>query len=1315
MRNPLVEMLNLKDSYGINIGHYQMFFKSGLTNPISGIIGLISNLILIALITIFSLVFLLVKTITDADFLLGWLSNLLQSVLDAIHGIVPPIVLAALGFAVVLTRFTAPKVLGYGSGSNRFSSIEVFNNAGGKFKSRLEQHDQGKFDYTDDKNWKNFLENLFQASLIFVTILFLSANPLKWLVTLLDKVANIGSTISGSGNATNSFLDILAPLVILANYGGDDKYAGCTNAWISAVQSGSDTAGQCTADGTPMSLLLIVFTAIVFIAYTYYLFMMFSRGSLFLAYTIWDSLSLPYRLGWQMFKPDFSGNAKKWYDKMIDAVYDAAVYLAFYLLCVFLMTSVPVIVVNAAAQMGVSALISYIVLTAAFYFGGKNAYRIGPKTDDDHAQSWGDLMNRIVVRNDVGSIDFKATASQALTGEADGVKNFVSNLNGSDSGVGGMNSMTDTQKKVFVDAMKNSIDNKFHSDLWGEDASAENIMKAMRTVKADKKNIDKARDKVNRDIRRGRITTEEGMKKLKKLDEKEQAYDKLIAAKENWENTKEDRFRMVPIPDHLKGTYFNENMLFASQHEIDEAERKLSEEWEIDGSLLDPDTKTALSKYKTIKDAENKLQEEKGELDKLAPGTDAAKKKRESIKKLEAGIKKASEIRDQVLNDPGDEKLTLYQGVIMPETEAKKQKSLDEDNARYIQYAATLRGAVDDKGQISDDFPKSFDEISERRQQLKEEEKAARKSNLTEDQRAEKMNAINKKRQSLDEAESVLSLAFQERDRGVVLVESKAGRLTTEAEAEKLDDIIDSMRINDDKLSESDALKLFNYFPRQKEIETELSAIRNRLAQGGVSEDHKSDLEAEAKKLESERKGLKTLRNNHMSRTGALVGTGDAYVQNPDYDPENPESPRFIKDIPESEQRIREISKQTGLAGEVVKDYLARPDRSESIEAEVRKAREALEKETSKKGDKDQSKILQLEKNLASRESVQQRLEDNFAKVQEALDNIAKSTEDISPTQAESVDVKKAVPAVSPKIEHESPIKSQARAVFQNSYNTVFSTLTPLTSVAANINAHAASMPRERIIADLLPTMYSAVNRTSEVLKNINNEQLQAQQQEFKTSLAKLSGENPSKEDLLELLSKGSLFVTQTAQEVSADKAQQSVAAMLEKQDMPTAEDFNPDTFSISDIIDSASPDNPDPDMSQAEIKTTVDKFNTAKFDAAVEDLQKLIAESAAPGVETASSLYTSTVEDSTTELQDQDTGFASGEATSNSATKVATAIREETEYEQAGPVVPASNLTAVTSQFSAYPEGRESDAVVIETTTSGSVIRDGAKTGFEG
>ena len=140
-------------------------------------------------------------------------------------------------------------------------------------------------------------------------------------------------------------------------------------------------------------------------------------------------------------------------------------------------------------------------------------------------------------------------------------------------------------------------------------------MKAMRTVKADKKNIDKSRDKVNRDIRRGRITTEEGMKKLKKLDEKEQAYDKLIAAKENWENTKEDRFRMVPIPDHLKGTYFNENMLFASQHEIDEAERKLSEEWEIDGSLLDPDTKTALSKYKTIKDAENKLQEEKGELD----------------------------------------------------------------------------------------------------------------------------------------------------------------------------------------------------------------------------------------------------------------------------------------------------------------------------------------------------------------------------------------------------------------------------------------------------------------------------------------------------------------------------------------------------------------------------------------------------------------------------------------------------------------------------------------------------------------------------
>ena len=1315
MRNPLVEMLNLHDSYGINIGHYQMFFKSGLTNPISGIIGLLCNLILIVLITIFSLVFLLVKTITDADFLLGWLSNLLQSVLDAIHGVVPPIMLASLGFAVVLTRFTAPKILGYGSGSNRFSSIEVFNSVGGKFKSRLEQHDQGKFDYTDDKNWKNFLENLFQASLIFFTILILSANPLKWLVEVLDKVANIGSDISGNGDATNSFLDILAPLVILANYGGSDKYAGCTNAWLSAVKSGSDTAGQCTADGTPMSLLLIIFTAIVFAAYTYYLVMMFSRGSLFLAYTIWNFISLPYRLGWQLFKPDFSGNAKRWYDKMVDAIYDAAVYLAFYLLCVFLMTSVPVIVVNATAQSGMAALLSYIILTAAFYFGGKNAYRIGPKTDEDHAQSWGDLMNQIVVRNSAGTIDFKATASQAFTDEADGVKKFASKLNGREPGLGEVNSMTDTQKKVFVDAMKNSIDNKFHSDLWGEDASAENIIKSLHTVKADKKNIDKARDKVNRDIRRGRITAEEGLKKLKKLDEKEQAYDKLIAAKENWDSTKADRFRMVPIPDHLKGTFFNEHMLFASQHDIDEAERKLQEEWEIDNSLLDPDTKATLSKYKTIKDAEAKLKEEKDELDKLAPGTEAAKKKKESIKKLEAGIKKASEIRDRVLNDPGDEKLTLYQGVIMPETEAKKQKSLDEDNARYIQYAATLRGAVDDKGKIADDFPKTFEEIAERRQQLDKEENAARTSNLTDEQREEKMNAINKKRKSLDEAESVLSLAFQERDKGVVLVESKDGRLTTEAEAEKLNDIIEVMKVNDDKLSEEDALKLFNYFPRQKEIETELSAIQNRLAQGGVSEDHKSELEAETKKLESERQELKALRENHMSRTGALVGTGDAYVQNPDYDPENPESPRFIKDIPESERKVRELSKQTGLAGEVIKDYLARPDRSESIEAEVRKAREALEKETSKKGDKDQSKIIQLEKNLASREAVQQRLEDNFTKVQEALDKIAQSTEGTSPAQAEAVEVKQAAPAVSPKIEHESPIKSQARAVFQNSYNTVFSTLTPLTSVAANINAHAASMPKEKIISELLPTMYSAVNRTSEVLKNINNKQLEAQQQEFKTSLAKLSGENPSKEDLLELLSKGSLFVTQTAQEVSADKAQQSVAALLEKQEMLTSEDFNPDTFSISDIIDSAAPDNPDPDMSQAEIKTKVEKFNTAEFDAAVEYLQRRIAEGAAPGFETASGLYAATVEDVTPELQDQDTGFASGDTVSNSATKVTTAIREETEYEQAGPVIPASNLTAVSSQFSAFPEGRESDAVVIETTTSGPVIRDGAKTGFEG
>lgn len=408
--NPLLEWMGMVDTNGVNLACYTPVYEDGIFHVISVIIGFVIGVIIQIGMLFAGIALFLVRLITDESLVLGVLGGVLQKVLDVIHFVVPPFALASLAFGIVMLRSTAP---GGGDGS-RFFEWLIPSDKQKEMRNKIPKHMRSQgFDYyyaTDPI--KTFTRSTTQAIIVAGIIYLLSLNPIYLLVKIINAVAGFGSSIIDSGDAGMSYATgMIEGLVGIVNFPQSGMYetamGQCREAWITSMaNSNGDILKACLGDmpsAGVVELLVSIMFFIVIGTLAYYLFQLFLRGSLFLIILIWDFVLLPYKLGWEMFKPDFTNGDKRWYDKIEETLFDFFLYLFYFLIVVFLLTSGPTLIVYAVSIGEMPAIVQYLIISITFYLGGKFAYKIEPPKEfrDRHLTSWNDLTQNVFYQDEI--------------------------------------------------------------------------------------------------------------------------------------------------------------------------------------------------------------------------------------------------------------------------------------------------------------------------------------------------------------------------------------------------------------------------------------------------------------------------------------------------------------------------------------------------------------------------------------------------------------------------------------------------------------------------------------------------------------------------------------------------------------------------------------------------------------------------------------------------------------------------------------------------------------------------------------------------
>lgn len=408
--NPLLEWMGMVDTNGVNLACYTPVYENGVFHVISVIIGFIIGVIIQIGMLFAGLALFMVRIITDESLVLGYIGGALQEVLDLIHFVVPPFALASLAFGVVMLRATAP---GGGEGKGLFEWLIPSSNKG-SFRNKIPVHMRSQgFDYYYAKDpIKTFTQSTVQALIVATIIYLLSLNPIYLLVRVINAVAGFGSSIIDSGDSGMEYATgMIEGLVGIVNFPQTEMYekaiGQCRDSWLIAMANSDGDILKSCLGGIPsagvIELLLAIMFFIVIGTLAYYLFQLFLRGSLFLAIVIWDFVLLPYKLGWEMFKPDFTSGDKRWYDKIEETVFDFFLYLAYFLIIVFLLTSGPTLIVYMVSVGDMPAIVQYLIISIAFYLGGKFAYKIEPPKEfrDRHVTSWSDLTQNVFYKDEL--------------------------------------------------------------------------------------------------------------------------------------------------------------------------------------------------------------------------------------------------------------------------------------------------------------------------------------------------------------------------------------------------------------------------------------------------------------------------------------------------------------------------------------------------------------------------------------------------------------------------------------------------------------------------------------------------------------------------------------------------------------------------------------------------------------------------------------------------------------------------------------------------------------------------------------------------
>lgn len=598
--NTLIEWMGIVDSSGTNVACYAPMYTDGVMNPLSTLVGFVISTIVQIGIFVTGLMILLVRLITDPDLLLNYIGGGLQNVLDAIHRVIPPVVLAALGFGIAVFRSTAPAA----AEGDGFLGWLVPKSARERVSGNLPQ-----FARINGFNYKKyndpvrvFTRAITQGIVVFGTIYVLSLNPITLLAKAISAVASLGSSISqGAGEGTKYATNIVENLVYLVNFPAGN--VDCIDTWKQAMQTGDkSTLETCTEvpDAGVQALLTSLLFIVVLGALAYYLWRLFQRGSLFLLITVWDFVTLPYKLGWEMFKPNFTAaNDRKWYDELMETIFEFFIYLIYFLVIVFLLTSGPAAVLMLFADSNLHAMLQYLGISALLFAIGYNAERIGPGAQlrQNKPDSWSEMFSSktiersifhgVYTRDDLtgqGSINWHRLAENVKTSTAGQDVRALFNKDGIEGKDQALQAITakDQEKRT---AMEQIINSAFGQEK--EDTPTAIQERMYHNPEQFLNNLDNQRATVRRKMRDGKISKDEAVRRLSGLDEREEALRQMIRLKEEAEDKKlvdKDSGKLVAIPLDLKDVKKFKNREFATEREI-EYERELKNMNTIAGYL----------------------------------------------------------------------------------------------------------------------------------------------------------------------------------------------------------------------------------------------------------------------------------------------------------------------------------------------------------------------------------------------------------------------------------------------------------------------------------------------------------------------------------------------------------------------------------------------------------------------------------------------------------------------------------------------------------------------------------------------------------
>lgn len=405
--NPLTSWMGFTDPNGVNLADYHLLFsKPGFTDFLQPIFIFFAELLMYLLNVVVLTVLWAVQSLVGDGFILNFIVVVTDTVLKAIHSVMPPYLLAALAFGVLTVRALLP-------------DNSVFNGPIGQTMQRTLGRTSTSSSWgVNAINPHKLMIAIRQGVFVFVAIMIFSANPLK----IVQRMAQFAASFAADGNngEVTWATDLVQTLYSMANFQvvvGDS----CQGVWAEEL---SQTYGEATAAcvGLPpveaglSHVFMSIFSVFVYACIIFYLGAVLYRGVFLFGYAVWDVVTLPYVLAIQMFKPDAGATDRYTYDKAFEILARAVVYLAYYVFAVFLLTSGPSIVLTAAGKVDAHWIFIYVLMALSFLAAAFIALHIlTPRLNDGRPMSIfavADKLGAVTVRDENGErkIQWKATA-----------------------------------------------------------------------------------------------------------------------------------------------------------------------------------------------------------------------------------------------------------------------------------------------------------------------------------------------------------------------------------------------------------------------------------------------------------------------------------------------------------------------------------------------------------------------------------------------------------------------------------------------------------------------------------------------------------------------------------------------------------------------------------------------------------------------------------------------------------------------------------------------------------------------------------------